>query len=165
MLQFEQASSDDELFLYELYAETRREELSVLNWQEEQEQAFLRMQFDAQRRSYRFQYSELRQEIVMFEQRRAGQLTTAVTEHAVVLVDVTLLPDCRNQGIGTEIITGLQQHAAALGLNLRLHVLQHNRAKRLYDRMGFQVTGEQPPYLSMEWKLPDSQSYYAEGGE
>lgn len=166
MLQFALAVLDDETFLYELYAGTRREELSMLNWPEEQQNAFLRMQFDAQRRSYRYQYPELRQEIVILGNSRIGQLCTAASEQALVLADVTLLPQFCNQGIGTRIISGLQQSARSQGLGMRLHVLQQNRARRLYERMGFRVTGEQFPYMSMAWDETDrSRADFNEGGE
>ncbi len=42
----------DQEFLYQVYASTRTEELAVTDWNEEQKQSFLRMQFNAQHRHY-----------------------------------------------------------------------------------------------------------------
>jgi len=151
MLRFVPVDADDELFLYELYAETRRDELSVLGWDDAQRSAFLRMQFDAQRRSYRAQYAAFEQRIIYEGLERIGQISSAVTEQAIVLVDVAIVPPYRNQGIGTLLVTELQETARQQGKSVRLHVLQHNPAQRLYARLGFGVTGEQFPYLSMEW--------------
>ncbi|MFH5181688.1 GNAT family N-acetyltransferase [Paenibacillus sp. TAB 01] len=151
MLCFAQAAADDELFLYELYSETRRNELSALGWDDSQMNAFLRMQFDAQRHSYRAHYPNLLQRIIFKNEERVGQISSAVTEQSVVLVDIAILPVYRNLGIGTRLLTELKETARQQGKSVRLHVLQHNPAQRLYARLGFGVTGEQFPYVAMEW--------------
>ncbi|UJF33806.1 GNAT family N-acetyltransferase [Paenibacillus hexagrammi] len=151
MLRLEPATAGDELFLYELYAESRREELSALAWDGAQQHAFLRMQFDTQQRSYRAQYTDLQQQVIYRGTERLGQISSAVTSQAIVLVDIILLPAYRNQGIGTRLITDLQEKSREISKEMRLHVLQHNPAQHLYARLGFQMDGERFPYLSMVW--------------
>ncbi len=151
MLQFVPVVSEDELFLYELYAETRKDELSVLGWDKLQQDAFLHMQFHAQQRSYRAQYADLDQRIIYQDNQRIGQVSTVDTLQALLLVDLVLLPQHRNQGHGTELLAELKETARSQSKSVRLHVLQKNPAQRLYARLGFQVTGEQFPYVSMEW--------------
>lgn len=53
-----------------------------------------------------------------------------------------LLPAYQRQGIGTAIITKLLQQAQTANLTVTLGVLKHNPARRLYERLGFVVTGE-----------------------
>ncbi|MCD1260932.1 GNAT family N-acetyltransferase [Paenibacillus athensensis] len=151
MLRFVPAASDDELFLYELYADTRKEELSVLGWDNAQQDAFLRMQFHAQQRSYRTQYAGLEQRIIYQDDQRIGQISTAVTEQALLVVDLVFLPEYRNQGHGTSLLAEVQETARQQSKPVRLHVLHNNPAQRLYARMGFRITGGQFPYVSMEW--------------
>lgn len=144
---------DDEDFLYQLYASTRAAELAVWGWNQAQQEVFLRMQFNAQRRAYEFQYPEAEHSIILFDEEKAGRLFVAVTEGEVRLVDIALLPEHRSKGAGTFLIQELQAQAAARGLPLRLQVLQSNEAaRRLYERLGFSQTGASDVYLTMEWR-------------
>jgi ribosomal protein S18 acetylase RimI-like enzyme len=59
-------------------------------------------------------------------------------EAEVRIVDIALLPDYCNRGIGTTLLRGLQSEAAAAGKPLRIHVERFNPALVLYHRLGFQ---------------------------
>ena len=52
-------------------------------------------------------------------------------------MDIALLPEYCNRGIGTTLLRGLQTEAAAAGRLLRIHVERFNPALRLYARLGF----------------------------
>lgn len=62
------------------------------------------------------------------------------TRGEVRLMDVTLLPAWRNQGIGTRLLQALLAYADALGRPASLHVEPFNPAKRMYERAGFAVS-------------------------
>ena len=47
-----EATPDDEPFLLEVYASTRAEELQAIGWDDNQKQAFIKMQFMARERTY-----------------------------------------------------------------------------------------------------------------
>src|SRR5262249_4957038 len=49
---------DDAAFLYEVYASTRPEELTVVDWDEAQKAAFLHRQFTAQHQFYQERYTQ-----------------------------------------------------------------------------------------------------------
>lgn len=57
------------------------------------------------------------------------------------LSEIQIAPSHQNQGIGTVLLKEALREARALGLPLRLHVLIENRAKALYERLGFNVIG------------------------
>ena len=65
---------EDGPFLYEVYASTRQEELAVLPWTEEQKQAFLRMQFEAQRKFYWESFPQADFLVVLRDGEAAGRL-------------------------------------------------------------------------------------------
>lgn len=67
---------------------------------------------------------------------------------------VLMLPELRNQGLGGTLLRRAQEAAAAKGKPLRLSVLKVNPAQRFYNRLGFQVTGEDPWSVKMEWPNP-----------
>jgi ribosomal protein S18 acetylase RimI-like enzyme len=60
------------------------------------------------------------------------------------------LPEFQRDGIGTELVRRMLQRAKELDVPVRLRVLRVNPAKRLYERMGFVVTSEEPERFYMQ---------------
>lgn len=152
MLNLQHVRAEDDPFLYEVYAQTRAEELAAFGWGRAEQDAFLRMQFEMQKRSYAQQYPAAAHYIVLEDDVPIGRIMTEETGEAVVLVDLSLVTARQNQGIGTSLLHDLQRMAQGAGKKVRLHVLQHNPARSLYERLGFRVTGEPVPYVTMEWQ-------------
>ncbi|WP_274366127.1 GNAT family N-acetyltransferase [Paenibacillus thermotolerans] len=152
MITMRYATAEDEPFLYELYAQTRANEMFMLGWDHAQADAFLRMQFSMQRRFYAMQYPAAVQRIMMIEVLPIGRIMTESTDVALLLIDISLLSKYQNKGIGTSLLQGLKEQAAEAGKPMRLHVLCDNPAQRLYARLGFRITEERSPYLAMEWR-------------
>jgi ribosomal protein S18 acetylase RimI-like enzyme len=151
MIMLRPVQPSDEAFLFRVYASTRMEEVAAFGWEEAQQQAFLRMQFDMQRRSYAMHYPHARHELICFGQALAGRMLTNRSADTFTLVDISLLPEYRNRGIGSALIRQLQEEAAAAGASICLHVFAGNRAQQLYSRMGFQVSATNDPYIAMIW--------------
>ncbi|PYI56512.1 GNAT family N-acetyltransferase [Paenibacillus flagellatus] len=151
MLKLEPVRPEDDSFLFDVYVGTRRDEFAPLGWPEMQLTSFLRMQFDMQKRSYELQYPSADHRLVSRGTERIGRIMTAETDDAIRLVDLSLLPEHRNGGVGSALLRDLRQSAERAGKPLRLNVLQHNPARRLYERFGFRVVGESFPYVEMEW--------------
>lgn len=143
---------DDEDFLYQVYASTRAEELAAWGWNQIQQDVFLKMQFNAQRRAYEFQYPEAEHSIILLDEEMAGRIFVDRTEREIHLVDISLLPKQRGAGAGTFLIKDLQAQAAASGRIVSLQVLKTNEAaRRLYQRLNFLETGQSDIYTTMEW--------------
>ena len=53
------------------------------------------------------------------------------------IMDIALLPDWRNAGIGSRLLRSILAEADSAGAAVTLHVERWNPAKRLYDRLGF----------------------------
>jgi GNAT superfamily N-acetyltransferase len=146
------ANDGDELFLYQVYASTRAEEMDLVNWNAEQKQAFLQMQFTAQREHYRLHYPAAEYSVIWRDRDCAGRLIVDRSADKILLMDIALLPEYRNAGIGTGLVRGLQDEASQTGRPLRLHVEFFNRALKLYERMGFRQVDELGVYYEMEWR-------------
>jgi ribosomal protein S18 acetylase RimI-like enzyme len=145
------AVPEDVPFLARLYSDTRRQEVGAWGWPPEQQELFLRMQFDAQRRSYRASFPDASDRIICVESVAAGRLLVGQEPEGVRLIDIALLAEHRNRGIGTGLIRQLQQECEMRGSTLRLQVLQGNPAVRLYQRLGFVPSSAGPMYVQMEW--------------
>src|SRR5215472_18423508 len=143
----------DQEFLFKLYASTRQAEIEALAWNPAQQEAFLRMQFNAQRRWYAMAYPAAAEQIVEVDGQPAGRLMVAKGEGAVAtLVDISLLLEHRGCGIGGGLLRELLDQCRHDQTSLRLQVLKTNPAARLYDRLGFRKVDEDDLYLHMENK-------------
>lgn len=150
-LQLIPSQPEDDAFLFRLYADTRQSELLAWGWDEAAQHAFLSMQWNAQKHSYAMQYPAAEQFLIVCNSERAGRMLVNRTDRELVLVDLTLLPEFRNKGIGTSLLRDLQTEAAREGTSLRLSVLKTNPARQLYERLGFCLTGESGLHDLMEW--------------
>ena len=70
----------------------------------------------------------------------------------MLIVDIALLPEYRNAGVGTTIIRQLMTEAAHTNLPIILRVEFFNPAMKLYSRLGFVKTREIDIYHEMVWK-------------
>lgn len=146
------AQTEDGEFLLRIYASTRQEEMALVPWTDEQKAAFLRMQFDAQTKHYLAHYLSAEYYIVQRNGASAGRLILEPTNNSLLIMDIALLPEFRNQGIGTAILNDLMNKARQDNVPLVLRVEFFNPAIRLYDRFGFVKTREvNSVYQEMVW--------------
>jgi ribosomal protein S18 acetylase RimI-like enzyme len=144
--------TDDQAFLLSVYASTREQELAIVPWDDAQKAAFVRMQFDAQHAYYQEHYGGASFDIILIGGQRAGRLYVERAGEEFRIIDIALLPDFCNRGIGTTMLKELQVEAAAAGKPLRIHVERFNPALRLYERLGFRPIADRGVYLFMEWR-------------
>ena len=105
---------EDEEFLLQVYASARAEEMAQVPWSDSQREAFLRMQFAAQRSHYK-------------------QHNPTATHD----LDITVLHAHRRQGIGTTLLKGLMEEAGRTRKPLNIYVEFYNPSYRLFERLGF----------------------------
>jgi GNAT superfamily N-acetyltransferase len=91
-------------------------------------------------------------EVIDLDGMAIGCFSRHVCEDHIFLAEVQLLPQFQRRGIGTEIVRRQQNDAQNMGIPLRLRVLNENRARQLYERLGFVVSGETATHTLMEWK-------------
>lgn len=140
----------DEDLLYRIYASTRMDEMASVNWTEAQKEEFLQMQFNAQTIHYRNHYPNAEYQIIQCEDGLpAGRLIVDRSGGSILLMDIALLPEFRNAGIGTILLKELLAEAAHKSQPVILHVEAFNPALRLYKRLGFIKTGENGIYHEM----------------
>lgn len=84
-----------------------------------------------------------------------GWMQVSVSDKQVHLDQLHLIEAFRNRLIGTHLIRRLQERASAAGKPVALHVIHGNRAKGLYERLGFRVVKSDEEKVWMLWK-PES---------
>jgi len=144
---------DDEAFLLRVFASTREPERLAARWEDNEWDAFLRMQFAAQRRSYRLYHPNGDHSIILRDGEPVGQVWIDRSTTEIRLVDIAVLPEHRGCGIGTHLIRGLQAAAREAGVPLRHMVeIYNDRARRLYEHLGFVSIETLGLHTLMEWK-------------
>ena len=145
-------TADDTDLLYSVYASTRSDELALVDWTDEQKGAFVRMQFNAQGQHYGTYYPRAEYDMIQCDGLPVGRLIVDRSKDPLLLMDIALLPEYRNAGIGTTLIKGLMAEAAGKNWSVSLHVEIFNPAMKLYDRLGFVKVAEEGIYHEMSWR-------------
>src|SRR6202023_2868940 len=126
---------------------TRQQEFVALGWPATQLETFLRMQFNARQRWYETAYPQAEHQIVFLNGEPAGRILVNRGPDFALLVDIALLTEHRNLGIGTRLLQELIEQSEKTGIPIRLQVMKTNPAQHLYERLGFVKAGEDELYF------------------
>ncbi|WP_428249048.1 GNAT family N-acetyltransferase [Ferrovibrio sp.] len=148
---------EDLSFLRALYRSTRAGEVAAAGLPSLAAAVFLNSQFDLQCRHFDAHYTLGGQRLILLEQQQPiGRIelwqNSIGTRPDLRLVDISLLPAWRGQGLGAELLAALQRTAAADGRSISLHVDKNNRAYRLYSRLGFRKVADAGASWRLEWR-------------
>jgi len=146
-------TDEDEPFLVEVYGSTRDAELSQVEWGAGQRELFVKSQFDAQRREYDARFPDAEYNVVLVDDHPAGRIWIGRDKEQIRLLDIALLPEFQNRGVGTVLLNRLIHEAVIAGKPLRhmVFVLNDN-ADRFYERLGFVKIEDFGAYKHMEWR-------------
>ena len=96
-------------------------------------------------------------QVILVSGQPVGMIRTTETATRVYLDDIEILPDFQHQGLGSAIVSWVIREASAAGKPTALQVLRVNPARRLYERLGFDVIGEDDVHVRM-LRRPDPNS-------
>jgi GNAT superfamily N-acetyltransferase len=143
----------DDSFLLFVYASTRKDELAQVEWAEGQKEMFLRWQFDLQRGEYFTRFPDAAYHVILVDQQPAGRIWVGADDEQIRLLDIALLPEFQNRGVGTGLLRRLMTYATTEGKVLRHMVfVLNNNAERFYERLGFKLIEDFGAYKHMEWR-------------
>lgn len=152
-LNLKRVTADDDPFLLSVYASTRAQELAQVQWEPGQQEAFVKWQFEMQRREYDARFPDADYNVIEIDGQPAGRIWITRNADQIRLLDIALLPEFQNRRIGTLLVNSLIHEASISGKRLRhmVFVLNDN-ADRFYERLGFVVIEEMGGYKHLEWK-------------
>jgi len=124
-------------FLWRLHNEALREYVEkTWGWDEDWQRADFRERFE----------DRIKGKIITVDGVDAGYFWVNEKENEMFLVSIHLLPEFQNRGIGTRLITQLFETTEK---PVTLQVLKVNPARRLYERLGFEVFEETETHFKM----------------
>jgi ribosomal protein S18 acetylase RimI-like enzyme len=143
----------DEEFLIELFY-TTRDDIRFAEIDEEQKRAFSLMQYNTRQQHYEKYYPDSKHDIILLDGKRIGQYWTSSEETEIIGIDLSILPEYRNLGIGTFLLTNSFDEAEKTGRDFNFHVLKLNtNAIRLYERLDCKyIESNAPTHFKMQWR-------------
>lgn len=144
------AAAGDRLFLERVYAESRADELSATSWTDAEKEVFCRDQFAAQDQYYLLHYPQCERLVILNAGQPVGRLYLDRRPAEVRIVDIALLTAERGKGLGGHLMRRVLADAQKADLPVKIHVERTNPARRLYDRLGFQLVTEGEVYDLLE---------------
>lgn len=150
------ARAKDRDTLLRIYASTREEELATTDLGAEQKRIFVEQQFSAQDKYYREYYEGARFDLLKVQGEVIGRLYVDRDQGRfpgeIRLMEITVLPEFRGKGYGSEVLRHLMDEAKEAGRMLSIHVERFNRALSLYQRLGFRQLEDKGVYLLLGWQ-------------
>lgn len=153
-LDYRPYADGDFAFIEALYLSTREAELALSGWPEDEKRAFLTQQHRAQHHHYQAYYPNAERLILERDGAPVGRLYVDAWPLELRIVDISLLPAARGQGLGEAILRDVIAWAQDQAKGASIHVEKFNPARRLYLRLGFVVTEDKGVYELMEIGTP-----------
>jgi ribosomal protein S18 acetylase RimI-like enzyme len=154
-LRFHRVAEADLAFVYALYAQVRAAELAPLPWPQDAKDAFLAEQAALQHRHYVTNYPGADMLVIENGSGPIGRVYVYRSPAEIRIMDIALMPDWRNRGIGTRLLDDIFEEARAAGSSVTLHVEPDNPAQRLYRRLGFRLIEHRGVYDFLGWDPAD----------
>ncbi len=145
-------TSEDEPFEIELFAATHLFLFDMMGLAEADKRQLSTLEIRAQRASYWALFPSAFYLLLLVDGEPVGRYIYSEEEDAIFFIDIMILPEYQNRGIGSSVITPQMNSAKKLGKTIYLHVEKQNvRARALYERLGFALSdGEMPTHYRMK---------------
>lgn len=124
---------------------------------DEQKRQVMQQQFQAQHKHYQTHFPDARFDLILLEGKPAGRIYVDRNDDEIRVLDFALMPEHRNNGIGSKMLSGLMEEAVQARVPIRLWVEAFNPSFRLFERLGFkpvhdpEVDWEQEANRHLEW--------------
>ena len=138
-----QAAEEDYTYLYNLKVACLKEYVTAIyGWDEEYQQRHFAKNFEPETIH-----------IIVVDSKDVGQLSVMGAEDEIFIGGIYITPEWQDRGIGTAVIEDVIAAAHESGRAVSLQVLRGNPARRLYERLGFQVYEETDTHYKLRRPL------------
>ncbi len=148
---------DEEDFWKEVFCDSVRGHFSTAGLSADQLNELLEMQYQAQKADYERNYPQAENDVILYDGNLAGRVILSTEHNDLHLIDIAVLSDFRNRGIGTAILENLFEKSRRTKLPIRFYVEKNNPAFRLYERLGFETIADVQTHFQMQWREQSEQ--------
>ncbi len=142
--EFRRVLPQDIPFCWSIYREAMKPlTAELMQWSEE-----------AQRRGIEAALGDEDASILVSGNADAGWLHVVETRRDIHLGHLYLAPEHRNRGLGTSFLRWMGERAKRKDKSFTLEVLKNNRARGLYERLGFRIIESSPLKHTMQFSGP-----------
>jgi ribosomal protein S18 acetylase RimI-like enzyme len=143
------ATEEDDAFLFALFKAVRSLEFAYAPLAPAQLDLLMNIQYTGQKQTYGAQYPD-GDHIILVDGLPVGRIWLFRGEAEYQLVDISLMPEFRNRGIGGVLVTDAIAAARAAGVRLCCSVAVTNASSlRFHQRLGFQIAGQDEIYYEL----------------
>jgi ribosomal protein S18 acetylase RimI-like enzyme len=138
------STDNDYEFLYQLNKTTMKKRVEkIWGWEE-----------GVQQKLFRDKSSTEKYKIIVQNNIDIGAISVSKDNNEVFIMNIQILPEYQNRGIGAEVINQIIVDSKSKNLDrVWLQVFKINPAKKLYDKLGFSTIKETETHYVMELKL------------
>lgn len=123
----------------------------MVPWTAEQKDAFVKAQFAAQTQHYAAAYPAASHEIICRDGVATGRLYLDRRAEGFHILDVTILPQFRNAGIGSCVLRLLLEEAGSSGQPVTIYLESFNPSLNLFRKLGFQLSSQDGFQCLLRW--------------
>jgi ribosomal protein S18 acetylase RimI-like enzyme len=109
-------------------------------------------QEDFQRNGMQEDFNASLFEIISTQEKDIGVISIIDHKNAFFINYLAILPDFQRRGLGRQMLHTVMNRAAKQNIPVKLHVIRINPAKAFYEKLGFQVVGNDKYSFFMEWQ-------------
>ena len=141
-IKLRQATLADTKFLWDAFRASMKDYITQTRgeWNEQREEYQLRHQLDLSAA-----------QVICGNNLEVGFIIAPIKDSAREIHTICIVPEHQNRGVGTEVIRSVIAEGGTQKMPLYLSVLKVNPARRLYERLGFEVIEETKHHFRMKF--------------
>ena len=146
--------AEDSAFMLELYASTSKDVLDDLGWTIGSQRTFVIMQAQTEEWNRARLYPGMDRLTICVDEMPVGRLLVCMRNNMLHLVDLSLLPRFRGNGIGTQLMTEILEEARNARVPVKVKVRKDSGAIRFVERLGFGTPTDLGTTVELTWMPP-----------
>ena len=141
-IELRQATVADTKFLWDVFRISMKDYITQTRgeWNEQREESQFRNQLDLSAA-----------QVIRSNDLAVGFIIAPIKDSAREIHTICIVPEHQRKGIGTEVLRRAVAQAREQKISLYLSVLKVNPARRLYERLGFEVIEETKHHFRMKF--------------
>ena len=146
--------AEDSALMLELYASTSKDVLDDLGWTIGSQRTFVIMQAQTEEWNRGRLYPGMDRLTICVDDMPVGRLLVCMRNNVLHLVDLSLLPRFRGNGIGTQLLSEILEEARNARVPVKVKIRKNSGAIRFVERLDFGTPTDLGSNVELTWMPP-----------